>query len=74
MNHNNETNISNAMDLSEAQNRIFKAYLLNNSLTEAEIVMFKAYLLAYPLYTNQKQKSKTEIKNTNNYTMKFIIV
>ena len=66
MNHNNGTDISNAMDLSEAQNRIFKAYLLNNSLTEAEIVMFKAYLLAYPLYT--------EIKNTNNYTMKFIIV
>jgi len=49
MNHNNGTDISNAMDQSEA-----------------EIVMFKAYLLAYPLYT--------EIKNTNNYTMKFIIV
>jgi hypothetical protein len=65
MNHNNETNISNAMDLSEVQNRIFKAYMLENSLNEVEIAMFKAYLLAYPLYN--------DVKNTNDYTMKFII-
>ncbi len=65
MDHDNKTDISNAMDLSEAQNRIFKAYLLNNSLNEDEIVMLKAYLLAYPLCI--------DIKNTNYYTMKFII-
>ena len=65
MDHDNKTDISNAMDLSEAQNRIFKAYLLNNSLNEDEIVMLKAYLLAYPLCI--------DIKNTNDYTMKFII-
>ena len=65
MNHDNETDIFTDKTFFEAQNRIFKAYLLNNSLTEAEIVMFKAYLLAYPLYI--------DIKNTNDYTMKFII-
>ena len=63
MNHNNETNISTEKKFSKVQKRIFKAYLLENSLNEAEIAMFKLYLLAYPLYN--------DIKNTNDYMIKF---
>ena len=33
---------------SQVQNKIFKAYLLGNSLNEAEIIMFKEYLFVYP--------------------------